>query len=348
MVRMSFIAGFVLVTIVSRNALAGEPELQAPFRTERARQTVERAIGYLQTESGTWLRERKCAACHHAAMPMWALGEAERQGYPVNRKFLDDMAEGALGGPKEMIASKIAADPSAPPDPRPMAKGVNLGAVFISVAAQSLPSLSAGEKHNMSLIASDVVKKQRADGSWDFFLSRPPINENQATDAAWMLMALQGPSEPETAKPRFVALTKGMEWLVHAAPGDCEQVKVLKLLLQIRAGAFREKVQPDIDGLLALQRSDGGWGQTGGARSDAFATGQTLFVLSSAGCGAQQPEIRHAIDFLLDTQKPDGSWPMTSRATPDGRVGSAKLLTPITCAATAWATLGLTRAGPSK
>jgi len=348
MVRTSRVAAFVLVVLVSLKALAEGPAWQPPSRTGQVRQTVERAIGYLQTESGTWLKDRKCAACHHAAMPMWALGEAERQGYPINRKFLDDMAEAALGGPTEMIASKIKDDPAAPPDPRPMARGVNLGAVFMAVAAQSLPSLNAGEKHSMSLIASDVVKKQRADGSWEFFLSRPPINESQATDAAWMLMALQGPSEPEVAEFRVVALTKGMEWLVHAPPGDNEQVKVLKLLLQIRAGTPREKVQSAIGELLALQRPDGGWGQTAAARSDAFATGQTLYVLSSAGCGAQQPEIRHAIDFLLDSQKPDGSWPMTSRATPDGRVGSAKLLTPITCAATAWATLGLSRLAPAK
>jgi hypothetical protein len=37
---------------------------------------------------------------------------------------------------------------------------------------------------------------------------------------------------------------------------------------------------------------------------------------------------------------------MTSRSTPDGLPGSAKLLTPITCAVSAWATLGLARLVP--
>jgi hypothetical protein len=39
---------------------------------------------------------------------------------------------------------------------------------------------------------------------------------------------------------------------------------------------------------------------------------------------------------------------MTSRSTPDGRPGSSKLLTPITCAASAWATLGLARLAPKR
>jgi hypothetical protein len=38
---------------------------------------------------------------------------------------------------------------------------------------------------------------------------------------------------------------------------------------------------------------------------------------------------------------------MTSRSTPNGAPGGAKLLTPITCAATSWATLALARLEPS-
>ena len=72
----------------------------------------------------------------------------------------------------------------------------------------------------------------------------------------------------------------------------------------------------------------------------------SLYVLSLAGYTAEEPEIKRAIDFLVATQKPDGSWPMISRSTPDGRPGSAKLLTPITCAASSWATLGLARLAP--
>jgi hypothetical protein len=37
---------------------------------------------------------------------------------------------------------------------------------------------------------------------------------------------------------------------------------------------------------------------------------------------------------------------MASRESRDGEPGSAKLLTPITCAASSWATLGAARLGP--
>jgi hypothetical protein len=78
-----------------------------------------------------------------------------------------------------------------------------------------------------------------------------------------------------------------------------------------------------------LQRADGGWSQAvPEPRSDAFATGQTLYALAAAGLTADRAEVRRGIDFLVATQGPDGTWPMTARATPDGSPGGAKLLTP--------------------
>ena len=57
-----------------------------------------------------------------------------------------------------------------------------------------------------------------------------------------------------------------------------------------------------IDELLALQRADGGWSQSvPELKSDAFATGQTLYVLSLDGYSAERPEIKRGTDFLVAT-----------------------------------------------
>jgi hypothetical protein len=101
---------------------------------------------------------------------------------------------------------------------------------------------------------------------------------------------------------------------------------------------------PIVDGLMESRRSQ----TVPQPRSDAFATGQTLYVLWLAGLTARRSEIQRGIDFLVATQKPVGNWPMISRSTPHGSPGSAKLLTPITCAASSWATLGLARLAPKK
>jgi len=343
MVPTSRLPVLLLGLCLSRLAVAAEPVSIPPARPDQVRQTVERAIGYLQTESAAWLKTRKCAACHHVPMPLWALSEAGRRGYAIDEKFLADTTESLLGSRDRLIASRIFPDPADPPDPRPQGRGLNMGLPFLAVAARSLPSLNEGQRRSLELIAEEIVRKQRPDGSWEFFatLRRPPINESQTTDAVWIIMALQGETGADPPDSRRAALAKATDWLAGTRLSDKLQDRVFKLLLAARTGQSSDVMRPTIDGLLAVQRADGGWGQEADMASDAFATGQTLYALSLAGYTAGRPEIRRAIDFLVATQKPDGSWPMTSRSTPDGRPGSAKLLTPITCAASSWATLGL-------
>ena len=224
-----------------------------------------------------------------------------------------------------------------------------MGLPFLAVAAQSLPALKEGQKQSLKRIVEEIIKKQQPDGSWEFFgtLRRPPINESQSTDAAWIIMALAGETGPDAPESQREALAKAVAWLDAAKRSDLHQDKVLKVLLGARSGKPRKALQTTIDELLALQLADGGWSQTvPGLKSDAFATGQTLYVLSLAGYTAKQTGIKRGIDFLVATQLPDGSWPMISRSTPDGSPGSATLLTPITCAASSWATLGLVRLAP--
>ena len=351
MARTSSSAWFLLCLCLSTPALADEPPSFPRATTPQVHQTVDRSIKYLQTESAAWLNTRKCAACHHVPMPLWALSEADLQGYAIDKKFLADTAESLLGSRDKLMASKIFPNPADPPDPRPQGRGLNMGLPFLAVAAQSLPALKEGQKQSLKLIAEEIVKKQQPDGSWEFFatLRRPPINESQTTDAAWIIMALEGETGPDAPKSQRTALSKAIAWLDTAKRSDLHQDKVLKVLMEVRSAKPLKTVQTTIDELLALQRADGGWSQTvPELKSDAFATGQTLYVLSLVGFTAKRPEIKRGIDFLVATQKPDGSWPMISRSTPDGSPGSSKLLTPITCAASSWATLGLARLVPKE
>ncbi|HEY1785984.1 MAG TPA: prenyltransferase/squalene oxidase repeat-containing protein, partial [Pirellulales bacterium] len=322
-----------------------------PATTEQVQLSVDRAIGYLQAECGTWLKTKKCAACHHAPMPLWALGAAEQSGYAIDKKFADDTIESLLGGPEQLLASKIFPNPADPPDTRPSGRGLNMGLPMLAVAARSFPALTEGQQRSLQMVTEQILSKQQADGSWEFFdtLRRPPINETQTTDVAWIILALAGETGAEAPEPQRASLTKAIAWLDGAKFTDIHQDRALKVLLGVRLARPRETWQATIDELLAMQRPDGGWSQTvPEPMSDAFATGETLYALALAGYTAEQPDIKRGIDFLVATQLPDGSWPMVSRSTPNGEPGGAKLLTPITCGATSWATLALSRLVPRR
>src|SRR5262245_9032686 len=201
-----------------RPAVAAEPTPRAT--TQQVRQAVDRAIGYLQTESASWLKTRGCAACHHVPMPLWALSEADRQGYAIDKKYLSDTTESLLGSKDKLMTSKILPNPADPPDPRPQGRGLNMGLPLLALAARSMPLITDGQKTSLRLITEEIISKQQPDGSWEFFatLRRPPINESQTTDAAWIILALQGDRDaPEKA------LKKAVEWLDAAKQTDTHQ-----------------------------------------------------------------------------------------------------------------------------
>jgi hypothetical protein len=348
--RTSSLAIGVFGLFLARPAVAGESLVVPAAGPEQVRQTVERSLGYLQTESAAWLSSRRCAACHHLPLPLWALSEAGQRGYPIDSNYLATTIEALLSSKDKLMESQLFPNPAAPADPRPQGRGLNMGLPLLAVAARSLPARTAEQEQSLQLVAAEIVSKQQDDGSWEFFatLRRPPINENQRTDAVWIILALAGETGPDSPDTQQAALAKALAWLGASAPDDIHQEKVLALLLKARMNAPRESMQDAVDELLALQRPDGGWSQTvPELKSDAFATGQTLYALSLAGVTQERPEVRRAVDFLVATQSPDGSWPMVSRSTPDGSPGGATLLSPITCAASSWAVLGLVRQSPA-
>jgi hypothetical protein len=74
-------------------------------------------------------------------------------------------------------------------------------------------------------------------------------------------------------------------------------------------------------------------------KSDAFATGQALYVLRGSRDTGVAETVRRATRFLVDIQQLDGSWQMTSRSAEPP--GPARDLKPIVYVGTAWATMGL-------
>ena len=63
------------------------------------------------------------------------------------------------------------------------------------------------------------------------------------------------------------------------------------------------------------QRADGGWNQLPSMGSDAYATGQALYALNTAGrMAASDPVYARGVKYLLSTQAADGSWHVKSRS----------------------------------
>ena len=132
-------------------------------------------------------------------MPLWALGEASRLGYPIDKKFVDDTFEAVLGSRENLIVRGVFPDP-AKPDPRPRGRGLNVATAFLTIAARFAPSLTDAQKQTLRLVADEIVSKQQPDGSWEYFEDRTPIHESQTTDAVWIILALQDESGADVSE----------------------------------------------------------------------------------------------------------------------------------------------------
>jgi squalene cyclase len=235
-----------------------------------------------------------------------------------------------------------------PRDKRPGWSMVSTPALYLSVMALSVPKQDAMSADALKRIAGHLVRHQEADGSWSWASAPaknrpPPVFESDevATLLGYLALGPQVPADPKEKSEVRDARTKAAAWLAKTKRTDTTQSAVLWLLVKVQA---KEPAQAEIDQLLGRQNKDGGWGQLKDAASDAYATGQALYVLSLAGVKNDRDEVRRAVTFLVDKQKEDGSWPMARRGHPG--VTPSDFVVPITYFGSAWATLGLMRSVP--
>ena len=188
---------------------------------------------------------------------------------------------------------------------------------------------------------------QTGNGSWSAWpQTRPPIfgeSDESMTTLATLAVLPAAARGDDSAK---AVRDKGLEWLARTRTDDDLQPIALRLVLWRRLGRPAEEWEPLVRGIKQRQNADGGWSQTKGMASDAWATGQALYALAHAGIEPDEPVIARAHAFLTRTQRDDGSWPMTSRPVKPGGGGSKSLI-PITGAGSAWTVLGLVRSRPA-
>lgn len=319
----------ILISLPS--ARAAEP----PVKPRDEKEGIRKGLAYVEGKSLNWLRQRKCASCHHVPMMVWVQRDARQRGFSIDEKGLKEASDFLLAPDNR---ARIVPEPGGPPRPD---HSYELIGVYTALAFRDggkAPDPAAQE--TMMKSAAHVLSRQQADGSWKQFGGRPPIVEYQ--EGATLFAELGFGPMPKEGDKTLPNRTKARQWLSANSKGESQQTLSLRILIGHERKASVEQ-------LLKRQNTDGGWSQTKEMASDAYATGQTVYALvSRGGIDRSAPAVIKAREFLLKSQKPDGSWLMTSRlpiahVTKDG----AGNLEPITVAAAAWAVLGLLQCTPA-
>jgi squalene cyclase len=156
---------------------------------------------------------------------------------------------------------------------------------------------------------------QTPDGDWPVIESRrPPMNSGVYQAAALAVYALRNYGPPAEQADTEKAIARAAAWLEAAAPSNTQD-RAFRLLGLAWANANPAAIAAAAKSLAASQRADGGWNQLASLGSDAYATGQALYALNSAGgMPVSDPVFARGVKYLLNTQAADGSWYVKSRS----------------------------------
>jgi ankyrin repeat protein len=315
-------------------AAASAPALPSlsPVRSS-AMEAVARSLPIQRAASATVMTSGGCPACHAQPLTTMVL-ETARARWPslspdvesaqvpfLLNAFSPQMLQLAEGGgmPDALVYATMA------------------------MATQQMPS-----NRSTDALVRYLAAKQRAAGNWKGVGgTRAPMQDGDFSRTAMAIRALTVYGTPALAHDYQEHVSRAAGWLSRQTPLTTED-RVMQLLGLHWADAHAGVRRARVNELLTLQREDGGWSQTPYLASDAYATGQVLYVLRELGVPAADATMQRGVAFLLRTQRDDGSWFVKSRAMkiqpyfesgfPYGHDQW------ISHAGTAWATLGLASA----
>ena len=274
---------------VRKNAAAGaSPILPARYDPADLKVAVEKSIALLQRTNGNFLETGGCISCHGQNLTGMAVATARTHGAKVDMAHESEqvhMVATLRGGLEQPFLQLV--------DPPEGVDGMEYSLLHMGTAA--IPPGPA-----VDAIVFHAAAMQRKEGDWpNYGPVRPPIEDGSFPHTAMGIRTLELYFVPGRKAEFDDRIARAAAWLEKANP---------------RTTADRRPPEQRVKELVALQRSDGGWGQTPDLPSDAYATGQALYTLHELGMAVSDAVWQRGAEYLLRTQAADGSWHVKTRA----------------------------------
>lgn len=266
-------------------------------------QAIERGLQIVQKAAANYPNNRSCFSCHHQTLPMLAMVAARDHKLPGDEKLLASQAEFTHKSFQERI--------------EPMKEGRGVGGMSMTVAygLWTLALVEWKPDETTEAMVTFLLKNQKEDGRWVFQSNRPPLEASYVTCTVLSAYYLQKFAVEDQRDQAAAAVAKAKGWLT-AAPLESQEDRSFLLWGLLLLGAEPEEIRTARERVLAAQRDDGGWAQLDNMASDAYATGQSLFILQASGLAVSDSAYQRGIAFLLKTQCADGSWRVETRSKP--------------------------------
>ena len=301
---------------------------------------IEGGLNIVQKGAGNYPNNRECFSCHHQTLPMLAMREASEAGISIDEELMQEQVHFIRDYFEDRMDS--------------VAEGKSVGGRSLTAGYLLWSFELAGVKKGQfsDAFVSYLIHHQKNEGNWDVQTNRPPSEESKIHTSYFAIYYMNHYARGEEIETKVKeAIEKSRPWILGSKPHSQEDFNgKLKALIALAAPA--KEVKKARQGLLQNQKEDGGWAQLPGMKSDAYATGQTLYTLVTTTVPSERNSefikaIKRARSYLIRTQKKDGSWFVKSRSKPIQKFfdngdphGKDQF---ISISATSWATAALAK-----
>jgi ankyrin repeat protein len=256
---------------------------------------VDQALSMVEKQSYNFIRIGGCNSCHSQDLASVAAGYARSRG--LNAPQIPQLPQSMMPSPERLVDFGI------------------IGAASIGWELFDFGMNGVPKSAYTDAAVRAIKAMQTPQGHWSANESRrPPMNAGEFNAAAMAIYAIRHYTPAGNEATSEQAVQRAVEWLEKAIPVTTQD-RAFHALALAWANDGSHSSRQSARALLPMQRPDGGWSQLPGLDSDAYATGQALFALHTAGkVPVTDAAYRKGIDYLLRTQASDGTWHVKSRS----------------------------------
>jgi hypothetical protein len=335
--------GLFCCAVLLLSSLAGWMNRPKKFDKEDIKRSVVKSLALLQPSGYIFTSNSllKCASCHHNTLLSMAAAIAVKKGIPV----IDSFTTERVATMERTI--KQYCDPN---NLDGFITGANLITPYVLLG---LHAENYAPNRYTDVCVDYLMNQSKPDGSFFTESGRPPIETGEIHMAAMCIRAIILYAPPAKKKAVEELATRTRTWFEKSSTND-QQELVFQLLGMQWCGSSKQEKLKIITKLKSIQREDGGWSQLPTMKSDAYATGQTLYALYESGMIKPGDETyQKGLNYLLKTQNEEGAWIVTTRAYAIQPFVNSQFPPYdenqfISAAASNWATMALLNALPDK
>jgi hypothetical protein len=263
---------------------------------------VGKSIPALQRADVAFFERAGCVSCHNNTLTAMTVAAARARGVAIN----DQIAKAQLA----KIAAFLKENGERALENEGLPGGIDtVSYILLGMASEQYPSDPVTD-----VWVRYVKNNQSGDGRWKCRTLRPPLESSDFEVTAASIRSLRAYGPKGQRAEYDAAVERAVRWLESARPQSTED-HAFRVLGMVWGGGRPAVIRAAAQDLLALQRSDGGWGQLSALASDAYATGQALVALrESRAISLDSPAYQRGIQHLLNSQLEDGSWYVRTRA----------------------------------